>query len=107
MTREMENHRTWQQEMKEKLARIRAVLSEGGNANLSEIFDEFVREHEWGLALHVVCDYLLETTTQAAPAVVIQEIHTLHEIMRIEDTCVADLQRKAGQPVGDWRAGGT
>ncbi len=101
MTREIENQRAWPEEMKEKLARLRPVLSTGGNVHSSEIFDEFVQEHEWGLALHVVCDYLLEPTTQAPPAAVIHQIQTLHEAMRIEDTCVADLRGKAQQHVGD------
>jgi hypothetical protein len=101
MTKQMENRHAWQEEMKEALARLRAALSTGGGFNSSEIFDEFIQEHEWGLALHVLCDYLLQPTTQAASTAVIQQIRTLHEAMGIEDACVADLRVKAGQPVGD------
>ena len=100
MTKEMEGQPAWREEMKEKLARLRAVLSTGKGFNFLEIFDEFVREHEWELALHVVCDYLLEPTTQAVPAAVIQQIQILHEAMRIEDTCVADLRGRAKQTGG-------
>ena len=81
--------------MEQKLTNLRAVLSEGQALDAHQVFDEFVREHEWGLALHVVCDYLLEPTTQAAPEAVMQQIQSLHEVMAIEDTCVADLRRKA------------
>jgi hypothetical protein len=101
MTREMEEQRAGQEEVNEKLARLRAMLSTAGGFNSSEVFDEFVREHEWGLALHVVCDYLLEPTAQAAPEAVIQQIQSLHAAMGIEDTCVADLRGKAQQQVGD------
>jgi hypothetical protein len=77
--------------MKERLASLRAVLSTGNGTNSLELFDEFVQQHEWELALHVVCDHLLEPTAQAAPSGVIQQIKSLHEAMGIQDTCVADL----------------
>jgi len=96
----MEHQRIWQEETGQRLTSLRAVLSEGQGLNAHQIFDEFVREHEWGLALHVVCDYLLEPATQAAPIAVIQQIQILHEAMAIEDTCVADLRAKAEQDVG-------
>ena len=86
--------------MKAKLSPLRTVLSTGGDVKWSELFDEFVEQHEWELALHAVCDYLLEPTTLAPPAAVIQQIQILHEAMRIEDTCVADLRGKAKQHVG-------
>ena len=101
MTKEMENQRALQEEMKGKLSRLRAVLLTGGDVSFSKLFDEFVQEGEWELALHVVCDYLLEPNTQAAPPTVIQQVQALHEAMRVEDSCVADLQRKAGQHVAD------
>lgn len=91
----MENQRTWQEEIEQNLASLRAVLSEGRSQAAHQVFGEFVREHEWGLALHVVCDYLLEPTVQAAPEAVMQQIQSLHEVMAIEDNCVADLRRKA------------
>src|SRR5579863_2433795 len=67
MAREMEDQRAGQEQVKEKLAQLRAMLSTGSGFNSWEVFDEFVREHEWGLALHVVCVYLLEPTAQGAP----------------------------------------
>lgn len=81
--------------MEQKLTNLRAVLSEGQALDAHQVFDEFVREHEWGLALHVVCDYRPEPTAPAAPEAVRQQIQSLHEVMAIEDTCVADLRRKA------------
>jgi hypothetical protein len=98
MKEEAYNQPAWRQEIVQKLASLRPVLSTGGD-DANQLFDDFVREHEWGLALHVVCDYLLEPKSQAAPTAVIQQVETLHEAMGIVDTCVADLRRKAGQPV--------
>ncbi len=96
----MENQRTWHEEIGQKLTSLRAALSERQDLNAHRLFDEFVREHEWGLALHVVCDFLLEPTTPAASAALIQQIEALHKAMSIEDTCVADLREKAKQRVG-------
>ena len=35
------------------------------NERQNELFDEFVREHEFGLALHIVCDHILESNSGA------------------------------------------
>jgi hypothetical protein len=99
-TKTMEKQRGSHEEMKERVTSLRAVLSTTANVDFSKLFDEFVEHDEWGLALHVVCDYFLEPTSQAAPATVIQQIQILHEAMKIKDTCVADLGAKAGQQVG-------
>ena len=94
MKEEAYNQSAWRQEVVQKLASLRPVLSTGGD-DLNQLFDEFVREHEWGLALHLVCDYLLEPKSQAAPTAVIRQIETLHEAMGIVDACVADLRGRA------------
>jgi len=99
MREEAHNQPAWRQEMAQKLSSLRPLLSMGGD-NVNLFFDDFVREYEWGLALHVVCDYLLEPKTQAAPTAVIQQIEALHEAMGIVDSCTADLRRKAGQAGG-------
>ena len=99
MKEETYNQPAWRQEMVRKLASLKPLLSTGGD-DLNQLFDDFVRQHEWGLALHLVCDYLLEPTAQAASEAVIQQIQSLHEAMEIEDTCVADLRGKAQQHSG-------
>ena len=100
MKEKAHNQPAWRQEMTRKLAGLRPVLSTGGD-ELNQLFDEFVRENEWELALHLVCDYLLEPTSQRAPMEVIQQIETLHEAMGIVDSCMADLRGKARRNVGD------
>jgi|SRR5208282_821629 len=96
MTKDAEDRQALREAMKAKLLPLRAVLPTGGDVKWSEIFDEFVEQHEWELALHAVCDCLLEPKSHAAPAAVIRQIETLHEAMGIVDACVADLRRKVG-----------
>jgi len=100
MREEAHNQPAEWQGMAQKLISLKPVLTAGGD-DVNQFFDDFVREHEWGLALHVVCDYLLEPEVQAVPLAVIQQIEALHEAMGIVDTCATDLRRKAGQPVGN------
>ena len=58
-------------------------------------FDEFVREEEFGLALNTVCDYLLESDTPTPSDSLIDQIHTLHSAMEVDDDCVTHLREKA------------
>ena len=96
MTEEKYNQPAWRQEMVRKLASLKPLLSTGGD-DVNRLFDDFVREHEWELAMHLICDYLMEPKSQAASTAVIQQIETLHKTMGIVDTCVANLLAKAGQ----------
>jgi hypothetical protein len=98
MEQEMQNQGGMPMDMRRILASLRDIVPIEWNPNAIPLFDESIREHEWEVALHVVCDYLLEPATPPAPPEVIQQIQTLHRIMGIEDTCLADLRRKAGKP---------
>jgi len=53
-----------------------------------DLFDGFVREAELGLALHAICDYLLEPDAPLAEGTVIENIQALHSSMELEDDCV-------------------
>ena len=103
MTEEKEtnNQGGMQTNMRQIFANLINVVSTEWNPDASAVFDEFIREHEWELALHVVCDYLLEPATPAAAPELIAKIQNLHEIMGLEDSCVTDLHRKAGQLARD------
>jgi hypothetical protein len=98
MKQEMENQGGMPTDMQQILASLRDIVPIEWNPNAIPHFDESIREHEWEVALHVVCDYLLEAATPPAQLVVIEQILILHRAMGIEDTCVADLRRKAGKP---------
>jgi hypothetical protein len=79
--------------VRQKLAGLRAVLEARQDSAWLAQFDEFIREHEWELALHVVCDHLLESKDHAERPEVLDQIAALHEAIGIKDTCVADLRR--------------
>ena len=78
-------------ELKAQLQELKEGLPEGVDLKRPPLFDEFLREHEFELALHVLCDYLLEPTTQPAAPTVVKLIEKLHASMQIVDNCVADL----------------
>lgn len=91
----MINQKTSPHELKAQLENLKNVHPEGLGPKASGLFDEFIREHEFGLALHVICDHLLGSVTQPTSTTLVQKIQALHEAMKIEDNCVADLRAKA------------
>jgi hypothetical protein len=60
-------------------------------------FDEFLRETELDLALHVLCDFLLEPDVPAAAPQIQSVIESLHAKMGTVDDCVARLGQKASE----------
>jgi hypothetical protein len=94
MTQDPADRCTQREEMNTELAPLRSVLATGQAEAKLALFDELVEQHEWEIALHVVCDYLLEPTARISLEAIIEQIRTLHEKMGLHDTCVADLQRK-------------
>ena len=91
----MTNQNTSSHELKGQLEDLKNVLPKELGPRASELFDEFIREHEFGLALHVICDHLLGSATLPSSVKLVQKIQALHEAMKIEDNCVADLRAKA------------
>jgi hypothetical protein len=59
------------------------------------LFDEFLNEHEFGLALENLCDFLLEPGTSVVADSVLEQIRRLHDLMGVADSCVDDLRQKA------------
>jgi len=97
MTKEIKSQSGMPTDIRQILASLRNVVSNGmeWNPDAHAVFDEFIREHEWSLALHVVWDCLLEQATLPEPALV-EQIETLHDMMAIEDSCVMKLRQKRG-----------
>ena len=69
------------------------LLTEHGHSFL-DLFDEFMREQEFELALHVVCDYILEPNFLTVSNTTVEQIRRLHTEMEIVDDCVEDLQNR-------------
>ena len=69
------------------------LLTEHGHSFL-DLFDEFMREQELELALHVMCDYILEANSLTVSIATVEQVRRLHTEMEIVDDCVEDLQNR-------------
>jgi len=77
------------------LLSLRAVFPAGAKAETyRSLFDEFLANREFGLALEVLCDFLLEPDVQSFGDVELNEIAQLHSIMKVEDQCFLRLRQK-------------
>ena len=83
------------QNLKNSVAQLRPILERPGQAGYLTLFDEFVDQDEFGLALHCVCDYLLEPQTAAPDTSTLERIALLHSAMQIGDECIELLREKA------------
>jgi hypothetical protein len=59
-------------------------------------FDEFVREHEFDLALHLVCDYLISEAALITVSRMVT-IDDLHAEIQILDNCISELEDARAQ----------
>ena len=75
-----------------ELESLRGILSGTGDHALLDLFDEFMAQREFGLALHVVCDFILDSKSLVISDSVISDIERLHKNMDLEDTCVEELR---------------
>ncbi len=55
------------------------------------LFDEFVREYEFSLALETLCDFLREKSSPVDDTLLTQ-IERLHNDMKVKDSCVEKLR---------------
>jgi hypothetical protein len=53
-----------------------------------------MEQREFELALHVVCDSLLELRSPPVAKSIVDQIQLLHSAMRIQDGCVDELLKK-------------
>ena len=63
------------------------------NESSLALFDEFVREEEFGLAANVLCDCLAQQTPVISTAV-LDRIKELYRMMHLEDPCLEELIAK-------------
>jgi hypothetical protein len=80
---------------KTRLESLRAVFSAGIKAEVySTLFDDFLSNREFGLALEVLCDFLLEPDVRPVSDLELNEIALLHALMEVEDQCFLRLRKK-------------
>jgi hypothetical protein len=87
----------------DRLRRVREIASEvaplrtllpAADVNATSLFDEFLRETEFDLALHIICDFLLEPHSPPPSQELVTKLQFLHCKMEIVDDCVARLRQK-------------
>jgi hypothetical protein len=79
-----------------ELETLRAAFPPSERAEKAlRLFDEFLSENELDLALHVLCDFLLETGTGSTTPDLRSRLERLHAVMGIVDDCVVRLQPDA------------
>ena len=66
---------------------------EGSSA---EYFENFLRAEEFDLALHVVCDLVIEQSIMSSEHIV-TTIDELHQLMGIRDDCVTKIRKRRAE----------
>jgi predicted Zn-dependent protease with MMP-like domain len=86
------------EKMRVELRKLGGVLDadisasyEGGDTYKNS-FEEYMREHEFGLALEVICDYLAADGSKFIDSVKMTLIEELHNAMQIQDDCISRLE---------------
>jgi hypothetical protein len=82
------------EELQAQLQSLRPILVTESGHSFLDLFDEFMQQHELGLALHAVCDYILRPDSPRVSQSSVDQIHLLHAAMKIEDQCVEELQNQ-------------
>jgi hypothetical protein len=84
-----------------RLKSLRGLISIPPNgAKYAELFDEFVSVNEFELALHALCDFLLESVSTLPDRRALDQIEFLHQRMKLRDDCVSRLRQKRMASLG-------
>jgi hypothetical protein len=68
-----------------------------GGDTYKNVFEEYMREHEFGLALEVVCDYLTADSSAFTDSHRMALIKELHALMQVQDDCISRLESARSQ----------
>ena len=82
------------QELRAQLQSLRSVLLTERDHAFLDLFDEFMQQHEFGLALHAVCNFILDPNFPRVNKSTVDQIQRLHTAMKIDDRCVEELQNQ-------------
>ena len=80
-------------DLQAQLQALRPILLTRNHNSYLDPFDEFMEQREFGLALHAVCDFILEPDSLPLDRHTLQQIRTLHMVMQIDDHCVDELEK--------------
>ena len=72
--------------LRARLEALRPIFPSGGRGETCcALFDEFLENREFGLALDVLCDFLLDPETRPATETELKEIAALRVLMDVDD----------------------
>jgi hypothetical protein len=77
-----------------RLGVLRELFDAEESSEHLKFFDEYLSVNEFELALHALCNFLLESTTPAVDEIALKEIQALHIQMELEDDCTRQLTAK-------------
>jgi hypothetical protein len=81
-------------DVSDRLGRLKDLVS---NAEGLRYFEESLAANELEVALHALCDFLLERSSLPVSSAVLEQVKDLHDLMQLEDNCVEKLKQK-GRP---------
>jgi hypothetical protein len=82
--------------MTARLLALRPLFSLNENlSNYREYFDELLEASEFEVALHALCNFLLDPTTPGIELQEIEKIEMIHKKMELKDGCAATLRAKS------------
>jgi hypothetical protein len=84
-----------------RLGSLRHVLIAESDRSRVDFFDDLTEHHEFGLALHEICEYLLERDASNIAQSDLDQIEVLHHIMEVSDKCADELRRRLARPTAD------
>ncbi len=89
-------------DLRTRLETLRPIFSSGGKGEtFCALFDEFLENRELGLALEVLCDFLLEPDVPPPSETEFNKIAALHAIMEVQDNCLSRLRDKRQHSLPD------
>ena len=80
------------EELRKSLVSLAEVLNAAEAVSYKASFEEFLCQHEFGLALHSVCDYLVLENPSLITVDRLLLVQELHGKMHLEDDCVRELE---------------
>ncbi|MGC1620825.1 MAG: MafI family immunity protein, partial [Candidatus Acidiferrum sp.] len=78
--------------LRTRLEVLRRIFPKGPREEtFGALFDEFLEHREFGLALEVLCDFLLEPDAPPPSETEFNEIAMLHALMEVQNDCLLRL----------------
>ena len=81
--------------LRTRLAALRPTFSSNGRGETYRaLFDDFLARNEFGLALDVLCDFLLDSNVPPLSGTEFNEIALLHTLMEVQNDSLLRLRDK-------------